>query len=63
MARVLKEGHLPEKEASCELCGAPVGYRPNEVQERNGTDYGGGPDGARWIVCPGCGGQIVLKRW
>lgn len=64
MARVIKEVPVKEKQAVCEDgCGATVAYVPNEVKERHGTDYGGGPDGSKWVVCPGCGAKIVLESW
>jgi len=63
MARVIKQGHVEEKKAACEHCGALVGYHLNDVKERHGTDYGGGPDGAKWVVCPGCSKRIILERW
>lgn len=61
--RVLRPGFVPEKKAACEHCGALIGYRPQDVKERHGTDYGGGPDGAKWIECPSCGNRIILERW
>lgn len=59
MARVVKKpsGHKRKK---CEHCLATIEYAPNEVKERNGTDYSGGPDGERWVVCPGCSGKVIL---
>jgi hypothetical protein len=34
----------------CDECQATIEYLPEEVKERHGTDYGGGPDGARWVL-------------
>lgn len=62
MARVIRElAH--EQRCSCQHCGAEVAYVKNEVQRRDGTDYGGGPDGCEWIVCPGCHNNITLRSW
>lgn len=51
------------KQVSCNGCGARLEYVPNDVKERHGTDYGGGPDGAEWINCANCGKQVILKSW
>lgn len=56
-------GPSGHKKVKCENCLVKVEYAPKDVQERNGTDYGGGPDGARWINCPGCNEQIILESW
>lgn len=64
MARILKEVPIKEKQAVCNNgCGATVAYVPNDVKSWHGTDYSGGPDGEEWIVCPGCGEKITLRRW
>jgi hypothetical protein len=48
---------------SCENCAAKLEYVPNDVKEYNGRDYGGGPDGCKWIDCPKCGKKVVLESW
>ncbi len=67
MARVIELGPSPEveKKIDCPNCGAKVGYVKNDVQERNGTDMSGGPDGREWIVCPNtaCGKTITIRSW
>ena len=50
------------KRTVCKGCGHEVFYTENDIQKYSGTDYGGGPDGRWWIVCP-CGHQITLKSW
>ena len=62
MARVVKpaSGHLRKK---CPHCFVTVEYVPNEVKEYHGRDISGGPDGRRWVVCPGCGEEITLESW
>lgn len=62
MPRVIRIEEPRDKQAKCQ-CGAVVGYHPDEVKSRHGTDYGGGPDGEEWIVCPNCNRQITLRRW
>ena len=42
-------------------CGSTLSYVPNDVQERHGKDYGGGPDGAEWIVCPVCDKNVIIR--
>lgn len=51
------------KRKVCPHCAATLEYVQNDVKERHGMDYGGGPDGARWIDCGNCGKQIILERW
>ena len=53
------------KRVKCKSCLALIGYTPNEIKKYSGTDYGGGPDGREWIICPnsGCGKDITLKSW
>ena len=65
MPRVIKEVPPKEQECDCEHCSRRIAYVRNDVQESHGTDYGGGPDGAKWIDCPGegCGKRIILERW
>lgn len=62
MPRIVKppSGHECKK---CPGCLATVEYAPNEVQERNGRDISGGPDGCKYVICPGCREWIVLERW
>jgi predicted RNA-binding Zn-ribbon protein involved in translation (DUF1610 family) len=52
-----------EKQVICPNCGTTIAYVPNDVKSRSGIDYGGGPDGSTWIVCPSCRKQIVLSSW
>ena len=51
------------KKVTCENCSAVLKYLPKDVKERHGTDIGGGPDGAEWIVCPSCGKNVILRSW
>lgn len=64
MARIVEGAPPKEKQTVCEEgCGKTVAYVPNDVREYNGTDYSGGPDGYRYVNCPGCGKEIVLESW
>jgi hypothetical protein len=49
----------------CDACSAVIGYMPEEVEERNGTDYGGGPSGWKRVKCPRekCPGHGYIERW
>lgn len=62
MTKVVKPpaGH---KRRKCQECLATIEYAPNEVKERNGTDYVGGPDGVRYVMCPNCNQRIILESW
>lgn len=65
MVRVVKmEPHLSVvKEVICRNCGATLEYVPADVQTRIETDYGGGRDNVRYIVCPPCGHQQTVKGY
>lgn len=52
-----------KKEVVCGHCGATLEYVPNDVKEYHGTDYGGGPDGKKWVVCPNCGEEAIISSW
>lgn len=52
-----------KKRCVCKGCGATLEYVPNEVQSYHGRDYGGGPDGHEWIVCPNCTKKVILRSW
>ena len=51
------------KEIVCRNCGATLEYVPSEVLRRDGTDYGGGPDGEEWVNCPNCGKKAIIRSW
>jgi ribosomal protein S27AE len=51
------------KEIICRGCGATLSYVKNDVREYHGTDYGGGPDGREWIICPNCGNDVTIRSW
>jgi hypothetical protein len=63
MAKVIGKDDQHVHKVTCSKCASMVEYVLNEVQERHGTDYGGGPDGCKWIVCPGCDKDIILESW
>lgn len=50
---------------TCRACKATIEYLPEEVEERHGTDYGGGPDGYERVKCPrpGCPGYGYIRSW
>lgn len=51
------------KRVVCDNCGATLEYTPQDLKERHGTDYGGGPDGAEWVDCPNCQKPVILRSW
>ena len=59
-------GHDPSvmKRVTCHHCGAINEYAPQEVRVLwSGTDYSGGPDGAKGFVCAACGKEVITERW
>jgi RNase P subunit RPR2 len=64
MARVVVEVPKKMKRVVCrDGCRATIEYVPNDVKRRDGTDYGGGPDGEEWVVCPSCGKKAIIRSW
>lgn len=51
------------KQITCRNCGVRLEYVPNDVRERNGTDYDEGPNGEEWIDCPNCGKRVIIRVW
>lgn len=52
------------KEVVCRSCGVTLEYVPNDVVLLwSGTDYGGGPDGAKGFRCPRCSEHVITERW
>lgn len=44
-------------------CLSTIEYVPNDVKRRDGTDYGGDPDGEEYVVCPSCGKKAIIRSW
>lgn len=50
------------KEAVCRSgCGATIGYVPNDVQQDFHSDYLGDKDYYKFVTCPCCHRQIIVK--
>jgi ribosomal protein L7/L12 len=61
----LNSGPMP-RFVRCDKCNAEIEYLPEDVEERHGTDYSGGPDGYKRVKCPrpGCDkGYGYVERW
>ena len=56
---------IKTRKRTCTKCGSVIEFQDHEVKEYHGTDYGGGPDGQKWMVCPNkkCKNEIVLESW
>jgi len=65
MVRVVQRKPAKEvkKRIVCQGCGATLEYVPNDVEKVSGEDYGGGPDGREYIICPDCKKQVVIRSW
>lgn len=59
MPVILKEQE--QKIVGCYECHAKIGYFLNEVRQDYNSDYLGGKDYYKYIVCPSCTNKIVLK--
>lgn len=52
------------KTCTCRHCGTINQYVPGEVRIlRQGTDYGGGSDGAKGFNCAECGREVYTETW
>lgn len=64
MVKILGRDESHVKKCTCEHCAALLEYVENDIITLwSGTDYGGGPDGAKGFKCPQCGQNVILERW
>lgn len=63
MAKVIGQDPDHIKKVSCRNCASVVEYTRREIVRVDGTDYGGGPDGCNYIICPECKERILLESW
>jgi len=64
MATVIGFDQKRLKQATCKNCNAINTYHEGEVRLLwSGTDYGGGPDGAKGFSCANCGSDVITERW
>jgi len=64
MPVVIGKDESVSKVITCKNCGSVLKYYPSEVRTLwSGTDYGGGPDGAKGFNCPGCGQKVITESW
>lgn len=64
MATVVGTDDRAKKRMTCNGCASIVEFTNGEIITLwSGTDYGGGPDGAKGIKCPKCGENIITERW
>lgn len=61
--KVISDKPVRTKKKVCPHCGYRLEYTDNDVSTRNGTDYGGGPDGCDYIICPRDGKEVILRSW
>lgn len=64
MANVIGQDPGALKRITHDKCGAILEYARREIRTLwSGTDYGGGPDGAKGFTCPQCGDDVITERW
>lgn len=62
--KILGRDEKHVKRCSCSNCATKIEYVDNDIVTLwSGTDYGGGPDGAKGFKCPNCGANVILERW
>ena len=55
--RVIKKGHIKEKEAVCSSCGATIGYYEPDIKRMHHSDFI-----IDYLSCPVCNKPIGLNR-
>lgn len=64
MPKVVGRDDAAVKRITHPNCAAIIEYVPKDVVVLwSGTDYGGGPDGAKGFPCPNCGADVIIERW
>ena len=48
------------KRTSCRKCASIIEYTLDEVTERKETDYGGGVDIVKELICPCCHNKVTV---
>ena len=53
----------PQKpmEATCNKCKAGLSFVYTEIQEKITSDYSGGRDIVKYVMCPCCNSQVQVK--
>lgn len=62
MAKVVGFDESAKKRITCKNCAAIVEYVSNEVHRGSSTDYTGFVDHHKYITCPNCGNEVIV-RW
>jgi hypothetical protein len=63
MATIIGKGSSAAKRVTCTKCTSIIEYTLNEVQEDYSTDYTGDKDYYKYIPCPCCGKQVIVKGY
>ena len=63
MVKVIGIDNEVKERVTCRKCASILEYVENDTKEKHGKDYGGGPAGQKWIVCPSCLENVILKSW
>jgi uncharacterized protein with PIN domain len=65
MIKVIKKEPAPAviKEVVCPSCGVTLQYVPNDIQNRQVSDYTGDTDTRYFIRCPECKKEVVVRGY
>lgn len=64
MVKLVGQDPAVSKRITCLKCGGINEYLPNDIRTLwEGTDIGGGPDGAKGFSCAQCGKDVIISRW
>lgn len=63
MVKIIGESRDFVRRTVCRNCSTELEYTESEVKEENWRDIDGGSAGKRFIDCPRCGAQPIIKSW
>lgn len=62
MVNVVGQSKVVVRETLCRHCGAVLEYTPRDVKTGTDRDYTGCVDAYKYIECPTCMSEVVLKH-
>lgn len=63
MVQIVGEDPAQIKRVTCKKCASILEYTLSEVKSRTSRDYTGCSDTTRFINCPKCGNEIIVKGY
>lgn len=63
MPTIIGEDKTVFKQITCKHCASILQYTPAEVKMYEGKDYSCGAGGCKYIICPKCNTEVVIRCW